>query len=361
MANVTCKLDDIKYASGKIKAAGLQSRFLVVSTLIYVAYEDGVLSLSATDVDNLVKVDITADCEDLGKQECYVDLNTFCGLIERFDKNDKVTLEFGADGLTVQNGTGKGGFVLELAENGFDNTEIPEPAETSGLDYAKLQTFLRVSPSAVAQDARVPLLMNYYLGEDILSASQTKVCRLEFNLLNAEVTLPPTLVKILKLLDNTEHLTFGMTEKGLVFTDGKVTILGLDVAGDKPKIIEQMRAYSDRTDCASQILFKKGEMVSVLNRMALFVTERDGFAVRLSLADGQLIVSTRDRKSSEAVEMSAVTEKIETEWQAVVNIDYLSDVLKALPDDEVVLGFGADDVIQLIANGCKMVLALIRE
>lgn len=360
MARVTCKLDALKVASGKIKGAGLQSRFLVVSTLVYVLYEDGVLSLMATDVDNLVKVDVPADCEEMDSKSCFVDLNKFCGLIERFDSDDKVSLDFEAEGLLVSNG-GKGkGFMLELAEEGFGNVEIPEPAETSKVDYGKLQTFLKVSPSAVAQDARVPLLMNYYLGEDILSASQTRVCRLDINLLGADVILPPTLVKILKLLDNTEQLSFGMTEKGLVFTDGTVTILGLDVAGDKPKIINQMREYSERTDCDSQILFKKGALVSILSRMLLFVTERDRFAVRLSIAEGQLVVTTLDGKSSEALEMSAVTEKINSEWQATANIDYLNEILKALPDDEVVLGFGADDVLQLIGNGCRMVLALLR-
>lgn len=359
MVKVTCKLSDLKQASGKIKNAGLQSRFIVVSTLVRVAYEQGELSLMATDIDNLVSVGIPAQAEGLESCEAYVSIDKFCNLVDRFDKGDEVSISFTDDGLVIQCGNAKSEFTLALSQDMFERTSIPN-VETSAVDYDKLQTFLKISPSALSGNNNVPALANYYLSEDILTACQTRVCRLQFNLLNATVTLPPTLVKLLRLLDNTEQLAFGMSEQGLVFTDGNVSILGLDVSERNERLLSQMREYTERSDCGSQILFKKEDLLSALNRLTLFVSERDRFACKLSFTDGVMVVATLDGKSHEGIEVSAVSEKVDWDFTCTVKIDALMELFKVLSEDEVLLSFGADDVILLSVNGCVMVTTLIR-
>lgn len=348
MAKITCNLDELKWASGKIKASQMTTRFITVSALVRVAFENGKLSLTATDIDNMVKVEVNATGDEGG--EGYIALDKFCGLIDKFDK-ETVDIEFNEADVTLTCSAMKGkGYSIAKSNEVFEYSDVPAVEEWTAVDWEKLQQFLKISPVAVAQDNRIPKLANYYLGNDIISACQTRVCRIEANLFNAELVIPPPVHRLWKLFDKGD-IKFGLTERGILLADGKLSVLGLDGGDMGDSVVSQVRDFVKIDDDNSQILIKKNEVLKILERLALFTTLRDSHACKISFANDNLILSSSDGSASEGVEYAVVSDKVDTDFSCYFQVAALVDFFRVVSDEELILSFGGDTLIHIVANG----------
>lgn len=356
MAKITCNLDELKWATAKIKASQMTTRFITVSALIKVSYADGKLTLTTTDIDNMIKIEVNATGDEEGNG--YIALDKFCGLIDKFDK-ETVEIIFNEADITLTCASLKGkGYCIAKSNEEFEYSDVPSVTEWETLDWEKLQQFLKISSVAVAQDSRIPKLTNYYLAEDIISACQTRVCRIESNLLNTEITIPPPVYRLWKLFDKGD-IKFALTERGILLTDGKLTVLGLDGGSHAKSVTDPVREFVKTDEDSSQVLVKVDEVLKILERINLFTTIRDSHACKISFANDNLILSSSDGSASEGVEYVAVSEKVDTEWEGCFQVAALIDFLRVVNDDEVVISFGGNTLIRVIANGITYCMSRI--
>ena len=342
--------------SKAVKGAS-QNKLLPLTSMMSIRMQNKKLTLTTTDASNylyIIQNDVTGEDFDV-----TVQVETFSKLISKMT-SENVTLECDETTLTVR---GNGTYKIELPfdENGA-TIQYPNPLADVTLDVkpveislATIKTVLNTNKAALSVDD--PTYANYYIGDKVVSTNKDTICKLDAKLFDEPMLLSPETVDLLGVM-TTEKINVTVLDDVIIFVTDNCVVYGHKVDELENFAIEPITELLDEK-FKSVCKIHKDAMLSVLDRIGLFVGTYDNNAITLTFAKEGIDISS---KQSDGVETLAYVEsKNFKAYTCPINIELLAQQLKANSADVIELQYGNDRSIKLVDGAVTQVVALLEE
>ena len=340
-----------------IKGAGF-NKLLELSSYMGIKVEKKILYLNTTDGTNYLSVSDACDAKDI---DITVDADLFSKLIGKIN-SDTVDMEV-VDNTLVIKGNGK--YTLELVpdENGgllsFPN-KFPDEAHDIGEIHATDLVFISNAVKTSLSQIAGSVYSNYYFGDVIASTDKAMMSIFKRSLFNDAYLFNRAFVDLMcmsgadVIISKTDDMLLAESnigESGYICVCTKIQTnvneFGIDA-------VNKFAALDVKSFCR----FKKAEMLSLLDRLILFVNKFDDGAIELHFTDKYLEVSSL---ASSGVERIEYTESKDAQDITIkINIERLRNQLKAYNSDIVDLYYGNEICIKLVDGDMTQLIALIK-
>lgn len=316
----------------------------------------GNLILITTDGSNTFK--INQEVEGNGEFYTIVNADTFAKLIGKTTK-EEITLENKENYLEV---IGNGTYKLEIAINEEgEMVRFPKikniEKEPEEIDTKALKEALEVSKSSVAKTMEVPCLTGYYIGTDkIISTDRQLVCKLQKQLVKEPLLISSEMAELLKLIDE-EKVNLLKDENNLIFYTNTIIISGKELEN---KDLYPVQPIEDLTklEYSNNIIVNRNELLNVLDRLSLFISDYDKNGVHLAFTKEALLVKSQKSNAQELIDAECTSEE---EYNVLVDIEMLRSQLESLQEENVIIYFGQDKSIELKEKDTILVLSLLEK
>lgn len=356
MKEIKIELQHIKKAVSKIGIANIANKHSAISNLLEINVFGFELHLKITDLDNFVdiKVPIKEKSSPDSEFNVFINQEQFCKLINRLN-NNVISIVADDNGLFIKSGNGN--YDFELVEDEFNSWELVEGNDIKEVNKQDLLKILTTAPSAVAGDAVIPILQHYFFGNSVYSSNRLKLCKIDINLLDTEMIMSRSLFNMLSIFDG-DNIRFSQTEEGLIFSSDDVIIRGLNVPSDDTYNTGVFDTLISKS-LQNYIIIKKYDLLSVLDRMSIFVKENDKGEILLDVSNNKLRVTNKIKKSVDYIDISESSIN-DADFVMRLNIDYLSSLIKFLDVDTIRIEYDAQvGFIKIVIPKVVQLLSLI--
>lgn len=314
----------------------------VLSNLLLEATADGV-RLSGTDLDIAVSLEVPAEVEEEGA--LTVPARKLQELARELPEAPaKVTTK----GERLELSCGRASFKL----NGMPRDEFPtfptvDFGESWKVDGSLLQRLIRQTSFAVSTEESRPILNGvlWQLGEREMRMVATNGHRLAMIKVPGQasggaasdlIVPPKALNQVERLFKPEDEIEVARSENHLGFRHGGTQVYTRLIEGPYPNYEQVIPKDNDK-----QAIAEKDSLSQALRRMAVVASEQT-HRVRLSFAPGAL------RLSVETPDLGEAHEEMEVQYQGEAleigfNANYLLEVLRYIPNDEVAITFKAPE------------------
>lgn len=331
--------------SKSVKGAG-DNKLIPLTSFVNIKLVDGVLTLITTDATNYLYV----------KQEGVEgeDIN----VVVRIEQFSKLVSKLTSDtvSLTVKEGTlvieGNGTYKLDIPQDEDGDITYPDPYKDFGApEYSipvansTIQLILKTAKNSLALTMEVPCYTGYYIGKHILTTDSYKICHLDYNIADGHELLiaSPTL----DLVGLMSEETFTAYVKGdvIVFVSSNLTVYSHIMPGIEEYAVDAIMGVVNM-EYPSAWLLDKNIVLNALDRIALFVSNFDDGAIELDFGKTLNIKSVASTGSEHIAPIDA-GDTFEA-FHCRIDINALSNQVKAIPSNSFKLYFGEDNMIKLV-------------
>ena len=339
------------------------NRMIPISSLIGIELKDKTLILRTTDGSNQLK--ISQEIELIASDEKFdldfytiVDTEIFSKLVGKTTKGE-ITLENKENYLLF---TGNGDYKLDIAINEEgEMVRFPDvkniEKEAEEIDVKALKEALEISKSSVAKTMEVPCLTGYYIATDkVISTDRQLVCDFKKELVKEPLLISSEMAELLKLIDE-EKVNLLKEDNNLIFYTDTITISGKELEG---KEIYPVQAIDNLTklEYSNSITVNRQELLNVIDRMSLFVSDYDKNGVHLAFTKEALLVKSQKSNAQELLDAECTSEE---EYNVLVDIEMFKNQLESLQEENVTIYFGQDKSIELKEKDIILVLSLLEK
>jgi len=340
--------------SRAIKGAS-QNKLIPLTGLMAIQLKDGKLTLLTTDASNYLYV----MQDNVAGDEFYVTVQVeqFSKLISKMTC-DMLTLELNDAVLSVK-GNGDYKIELPLDETG-ELIKFPSPMDnetTEGIDIslATIKTILNSIKPSLAVTMEVPVYTRYYFGDRVIGTDSEKMASMNKNVLQIEpVLISQETVNLLDVM-TCETIQFHKNDSKLIFASLDCIVYGniMDGVDDYPvepimELVEEKFESSCKLD--------RNALLSILDRISLFVGQYDNKCITLTFAEEGVNVSS---KKSTGIEMLKYLESENFKpFTCSVDILVFTQQLKGSTSDTIQLEYGNDNTLKWVDNDITQVMAL---
>lgn len=321
---------------------------LPVLSNILIEAEDGSVRMSGTDLDTAVSVRVAADVAEAGA------ITAPAKKLQEIARELPGTVEFTTQGDSIQISSGRTRYKL----NGLPRDEFPafpkvdfaESWRVTGQDLQRLIT--HVSFAASTEETR-PILNGvlWQLGDGEMRMVATNGHRLAKMTLSVDgggagaataappgdfIVHPKALGQVQRLFRADDSVEVGRSENHIGFRGENVQIYTRLIEGPYPNYEQVIPKDNDKTMVAD-----KGALQAAVRRMAIVASDQT-HRIRLSLGGPML------RFAVETPDVGTATEELQVEYdgdplEIGFNAQYLLELLRYMPTDEVRMGFKAPE------------------
>lgn len=338
-----------------VKGAGY-NKLIPMTSLIAIKVKDGILSLTTTDATNYLT--LTEELPDSEEFYVTVRVDLLAKLVAKMTC-DNTTLEIADNCLNVI-GNGKYQIELEVEDDG-SFVKLPNPAENfkkdnkiGSVSSQVILTALTSLKPALATTMEYPWFTCYYVGDSITAtdtytvANYTQGFLEDAKLISAEtMDLLGIFIGEISVFVDGDKMLFE-AENGTVFTTIPNGIENYSI-DDIQGLVNQDFDYS----CT----IVKSSLLSLLDRIALFVGVYDNGKVTLSFSKDGIEVTSRY-----ANEVIALTKGDKAgEFVCNADVNTLVAQVKAQTGSEITIEYGEDNAIKIIDGDLTSVVALLEE
>lgn len=322
---------------------------LEITNYYHLNAANGVLTLTATDSNNIIRTHMNIDKG--AEIDVIIKADQFTKLINKTTVKN-VELDIAENYLQVK---ANGAYKVEIVEN-----EIYPSYNMQGDEYTINATDLNSAISscrkAKSLTASEGVLFGYLLrNETMITADAIKVCQASVNTAIIEdILIPPTLADLLSALDKEECKAIIDGDK-ILFQGEDVEIYGA--------LMEGADTYPDVTPLLegqypAQCEVDVKELLNSLDRLNLFVGLYDNNIINVAFMPKELDLVTNS-KSCEAIPYVS-SQDVENIGEAIysINTKFLFDLVSAVSDPTVTICFGEEDTIKLHTPTTTMLLAM---
>lgn len=316
--------------------------------------EKSVLTLITTDGSNQLRVNQEIDRAD----DFYtiVNADTFSKLVAK-TTSEFIELENKENYLEFKgNGTNK--FEITINEEG-EMARFPDIKNIQGtelsLNLAKLQEAIRIAKASVAKTMEVPYLTGYYISNNMIATDRQMICILNTNLVDEPILISSEMAELLLLVDDSELLELVKKDNDLIFYNQAFTIAGKELEGKENYPVQQIEGLL-QTDYINSIKVNKQELLNVLDRMALFVTDYDKGGIFLEFTPDGLNITSQKSNAREVIVFPG-TEQIEV-FNCLIDIDMLKSQVETISTDTVQIQYGQKTSIKIVDGNCTHIISL---
>ena len=345
-----------------IKGAG-NNQMLPITSYMGILLQDKILTLMTTDGSNQLRIKNEIELDPMEgpteQQKFYtiVNADTFSKLVGKTTK-EFIELTNRENYLEV---SGNGTYKLEIAVNEdgeivkFPDYNFSATVEGKKISIEDLTNALITSKASVAKTMEVPCLTGVYLADDIISTDRQMVCTISNKLVDEPVLISSELAELIQLLTG-ETVELYKEDNKLLFTTDKVVIYGKELEG---KDIYPVQPIIDlvKLEYNNTIKVNKQDLLNVLDRMSLFVTDYDKNGVFLKFGP-QFKITSQKSNAVEDIAYEADSKEL-TEFECLVDIDMLRAQVESVSTELVELHYGQPKSLKIVDGNCTLVVSLL--
>lgn len=331
-----------------------------LTELIEIKIDGEDLSLQTTDkiTNMIVKGKIEGNTE---TARVVVDAKIFAALISKTSTED-VELNITQSSLIV---TGNGTYYLDIRidESGeiisFPEINVDANKETREIALDELSARMAICRPAIPDNFDTPELNNYYLGESIITSNAFVVTSL-----NNIDKLKDKVIFIRKTLGNI-LIDLGL-KKGKMYIDNDNIIIYDDTYVISSTLSDDLDKYpleGIKAFLGSKFSYKveilKDELLALLDRLSLFVSEYDDNSINLLFTKDKMVVNSIKSTANEEITYESAEVEGLVEYSCKVDIKYLKQQMEAIPEAKVTIEFGgSDEAIKFVSGEINQIVSL---
>ncbi|MFQ5888997.1 MAG: DNA polymerase III subunit beta [Gemmatimonadota bacterium] len=328
---------------GAVAATIPSKTTLPVLSNILLRAHDGKLELSGTDLDISVSVSVDAEVEAEGA--VTVPARKFAEISRELED---APVHVTAEGVEIRIECGKSRFKLfGLPEDEFPSFPEVDFKKSWRVPAGKLQGLIARTVFAASTEESRPILNGvlWQVRRDEASMVATNghrlarmTVRLEgLNAPEADLIIPPkALQQVERLFDPGDEVEVGRSKNHLAFRSSNRVVYTRLIEGPYPNYEQVIPKDNDKQATAS-----REALTAAIRRMAVVASDQT-HRVRMAFADGKLSFRVQTPDLGEADEEMAV-EYDAAPLEIGFNANYLLEVLRYMPEDDVRISFKAPE------------------
>ena len=350
--------------SKAVKGAGM-NKMLPITNLIGIQFKEdsignaGTLTLMTKDGYN----DLLISNEVEGKGDFYtiVNVETFSKLIGKTTK-EFIELENEDNYLKVK-GNGEYKLQLPINEEGeivkFPKKDLSIFNQNSEeIPIQKIKSALNSGKVCVAKTMEFPCITGYYISDKLLTTNRQMVCFVDERMVDNNILLSESTSELLQLFED-EVVKLSRNDKNeLLFSSNNIKLIAKELE-DKEQYPVQLIENLLNTKYDFCIKVNKQELLNVLDRMSLFITEYDEGGIYLNISENGLQIRSQQSDATEII--SITSNEIGNDFECLVDIEMIKSQVQTMASDAVEIYYGQKSSIKLKEGNTTMVLSLVQK
>ena len=311
-----------------------------------VEIETGSAGLALKTTDGITTMVITERIEGLEPSRVTVDANIITALINKITTED-IELIISDSALTI---TGNGVYNLEIRvdESGeivklpAINQELANSANKE-FDFKGIVERLNICKSAIAGGEDGGELKNYYLKNIIAATDQLKVSAVSNipSMVDEELFISSDLGRII--------MELGFIKANYARSNENLVIVGENFILSSVMLMDELDKFKQKTldgiqgliglEYNNKVSVKKGDLINLLDRLAIFVSEYDAKSIDLIFLPEHIKATNQKKTCDEIIGYESAKLDNLIEFQSILNIEHLKQLLDVLPNDTIEFQF----------------------
>lgn len=335
-----------------VKGASL-NRLLPLTSMIEISNEDGLLTLTTTDMNNYLY--IQEEIEDEQDFEIVIGVEKFAKLISRLNC-EFVELELLEKELKVITNNGSYSIEIPVDENGkpvqFPFKQISGGAKRGEIKLATVKNILKVCKPALAVTLESPCYTNYYTGDKIMATDTYKIAAFDDKFMDDPALISAETMSLLDIMDS--DIIYEESENEIVFQTDNCSVYTTKANGIEDYAYSAINSLVDSEfDYFCKV--QKNKLISALERVSLFIGLYDNNAVELTFDAEYLTVTNKESSATETVELEQGDEK----FKCLIDAEMFLTQIKANDADVLEIWYGKENSIKIENERITQVLCLL--
>lgn len=349
------KTKTLQEMTQKAMKGASNNKILPLTNMLAIQLSQNVLTLTTTDFSNYLE--IRQDKVEGNDFYVVVQADIFSKLIGKLT-TEEVSLNVESNVLTVKsNGTYK--LELPVDEEG-QLVQFPEykkilSGPVTSIKLGTLKSILTTNKASVAQDLTVPALTGYYLDENgVLTSDSFVACHNKVTGLPKSFMLPYQVVELFNVFDQ-EDVTIQVDEKDVIIETANATIFGKLLLEKDNFPVNEISEYL-KTSFTSKCKLPKDALLSILDRLSLFVGTYDKNEVYLTFTNEGIIIESKKGTGKELIKYQESADF--GSFTCCVDIEILKAQIQAQQTEVVELYYGNDTAIKMTSGAIVQIVSL---
>lgn len=346
--------------SKAIKGAS-NNKMIPITNLLGIEVKGENITLMTTDGSNQLRISEKVDYDPMhGPQDFYTIINAdiFSKLVGK-TTTEFIILTNNENYLEVK---GNGTYKIEIPTN-EDGEIIKFPTfsintqESKQISIEKLKNILNTAKVSVAKTMEVPCLTGYYIADKVATTDREMMCGINEKLLDTGILLSSDMAELLQILTG-DYVYLFQEDNKLLFKTDTITVYGKQLEGLD---IYPVKALDNLMNLAYDNIAKvnKQDLLNVLDRMSIFVTDYDKNGVFLSFTEDGLQLTSQKSNASELLEMDMDANKEFVPFNCLIDIEMLKAQVQTNSTDIVEIHYGQEKSIKLIDGNTTLIICLL--
>lgn len=356
---LTINTNVMKELVSKAVKGASNNKLLPITSLLGIELKDGQLTLTTTDGTNYLYVRKDKVAGD--NFYTVISGDTFSKLVSK-TTSENIVLELTESSLRV---TGNGTYNIELPmdENG-QMIKYPDPAsaflkkmpsKTYTWNKSTVGVILETLAPALAVTYDNPQYTGYYVGDAIIATDTYKIANMDVALFDDAKLIAAQTMNLLDAMSD-EKISVYVSGDEILFSTAGSVVYSKFMAGLEDYAIDAISSLV-KEQFDSKCAISRAEFLRLLDRLSLFVGTYDDNAITLTFTRSGLQVSS---KSSSGVEIIPyVSSENFIDFICDVDIELLTQEIKAIKSDTIELYYGVDTSIKMVDGNITIIVALL--
>lgn len=344
---------------GKSAKCVSNNKLIPITSLINIKVKSNVFTLTTTDATHYfyVKSDEKFDCEDF---EVSVLADIFIKLVQK-STSEYITMSVDGNVFKV-NGNGTYKIEMPLDENGgiikFPQ-KLPgmEPPVTGNIKLSTVNFLLNYNKQSLAASMEIPSITCYYCGDKVVTSDSNLACVSDIKVFDKPQLISPQLMELLGVMSE-ETINFFISEEDIIFWDKTETAYAPIVKGIETFPITALLNLVNG-EFVSKCVVSKDAILSVLDRISLFIGQYDNKGVYFTFTKDGLMVTSKASSGTEIIPY--VSSENFTDFTCKVNVEMLKSQINTHEEEKIELSYGAKVALKLTAKNVAQIVALMQD
>ena len=350
----TTELQDM--VSKSIQCAS-NNKLIPITSLMNIQVKNNTLTLTTTDATNYFYVSSLEKvlCDDF---EISVMADLFTKLVQK-TTSDFITLIIDEHVLKVK---GNGTYTMELPldENGniikFPvkyNSDDLRP-DSGIVKLSTVKTILNFNKPSLAVSVEYPALTCYYCGDAVVTSDRTKICSTDIKMFDEPMLISSQLMELLGVMSN-EDINVSATDTDVIFETPTERVYSPKTEGIETFPIDAINGLVNQ-EFPSNCTISRQAVLSVLDRLSLFVSPYDNRGIYLTFTKDGLTFSSKKSSGTELVPYSSSYNFMD--YTCCIDIEMFRSQIATQDDELINLSYGIDNSVKMKTKNITQIVAL---
>lgn len=331
----------------------------VITTLLNVVLDNGVLMISKTDSRNFLTItenNVTGDdCE------FTIGSDSFSQIVSKITTQDVTVSK--EDNCVVVKGNGTYKIEIQLDGDGceldYPRYNVKLPTHSGTIKPSAIRNILVYNKPTVCdvKSVNIIALTGYYCTSDsVLTSDSCRICITDNPLFDTDVLMDATTMDLLGLFDS--DFSYEMDDDCAVFTSDSIRLFTSFMNERLEEFpVQKCELFAESSFPASCVV-SKSALTAAINRISLFIKQNDRDVIRFNFVRDGIILESPDRTAVESINYMSVSDF--KEFSCNVPKASISKMFAARSGETVNIYYGEDAFMSVKDDDAVQITALIR-